>query len=745
MEQSSLSMLYRCVSLWLIACAIALRLFLPGLTVEMGENALVWLLAWAGFLFVVVDAMFSQKWQIRQVGLTLPIILWIGMAFFSILWAGDKVQAIYQSMIWLSDLLLFFSVCYWAKEKSVLKYFVCLLLSCFCLEVVFSLYQYFIGLPAMRSYLYAYPELVKEIDLPKSMENFFQTKLRIPHVFGHFTLTNSLGGYIILYIPLLGILLWKEKKKKIVLSVIFISSLAALCMTASRGSILSLLAALGIFTLVLVLKSLKPKISIVLSSSLLLGSFVFYALVQYSSCLDFIGKYGLTFVMRIAYWEAGLKIIANNFLFGTGVGNFKHHYYTYKYPWAEEVNKVHNGYLEWTIETGFAGTLILCFLVWKIFSFLQNTHDKESLSGGNQEEKNLFFTLFVCVAVFSLSLSGIMGRSFDFSSLHHWLCSLGFENFFQSSDSALAYMIGFFSILLWILLYRFFDSMSFENLALGLKLGILSFAIHNFIDIDFYEPTISQNFWIFLSILVCLENKKNILYAIPVPGRVVSFLIVLLIVCQLSFYSMPSLMQLAHLKKSLVYLGNSLETEKNKSEKERVARQYTEDLQDALRLGYWDDKLQILQAKKNIQEAVAFVYSQSKEKISIPHLQLFLENNIKQLEVVTKYKPKSVAFYFALVFLYQEETRIWDDMHRKENYEIAEKKAQESMEKLLAIYPEKILFLKIAGEMAEKKGKKQKALEYYQKALYISDLDPNDIEKTERQNIIQRILFLRSR
>ncbi len=736
MERSPLSCLYQWVSLWLFGCAVVLRLFLPGLSVEMGENALVWLFAWAAALFTVVDALFCPKWHFRKTELTIAIVAWILLGFLSFFWAGDKIQAIYQNMIWLSDLLLFFTLCYWAKEKGILKFFVSLLLSCFMLEVCYSIYQYFIGLPAMRAYIYANPDTIKEIDLPKYMENFFQTKLRIPHVFGHFTLTNSLGGYCIMYLPLLILLLFQEKKGRKMVFFLVLLSLAALAMTASRGSILSLVVSFGLWGFTICLK-MSPR-KLVFSLVFLLASLIFYVLARHTAYLDFIGKNSLSFVMRIAYWEAGFKILADHPLSGVGVGNFKHHYYTYKHPWAEEVNKVHNGYLEWGIETGILGILVLLFLVWQIFSSLKKTaHPPE-----NEGNSRLFPGLFWSIAFFSILLLGMLERSFEVDSLQYWLSSSISKG--KTLEIFLPYGIGIASFVILVFFYNFFYKMSFACLSTGLKLGMLAFFLHNFIDIDFYEPTLSQNFWIFLGLAVCLSHKGEKSYTVPVAWKILSCISVLSVLFWLSFYTMPSLIKFMHLKRSILYLENSLQSTPDKAEREKMAMQYSEELEQAIALFPWDDKLQILQAKKNFQDARSFVMKQNRRNISPEHLKKFLENTMESLEKVTRYKPKSVAFYYASIFLFQEEAKIWQHLNIRDEQKKAEQKAGESMQRLLEIYPQKILFLMMAGNMAEQEGDNRKALEYYKKALYISDLDPNDISIFERENLMKRIVSIRS-
>jgi len=66
-----------------------------------------------------------------------------------------------------------------------------------------------------------------------------------------------------------------------------------------------------------------------------------------------------SFRLRLSYWRVALSMIADNWLTGVGLGNFKYAYPIYQYLGAGDVQNAHNGVLQAWCETGIFGLAAL--------------------------------------------------------------------------------------------------------------------------------------------------------------------------------------------------------------------------------------------------------------------------------------------------------------------------------------------------------------------------------------------------
>ncbi|MEM7329007.1 MAG: O-antigen ligase family protein [Pseudomonadota bacterium] len=113
---------------------------------------------------------------------------------------------------------------------------------------------------------------------------------------------------------------------------------------------------------------------------MLLGSIVLLPavlLVAYSPQLSGLGVTSITNdgpMSRIALADVGLDIFQDHFWFGTGLGTFEPVFKTYEDPdlvTLTYANHVHNDYLQWGIETGLPGLLLLAtFMVWLVVKMI---------------------------------------------------------------------------------------------------------------------------------------------------------------------------------------------------------------------------------------------------------------------------------------------------------------------------------------------------------------------------------------
>ncbi|MBI1399417.1 O-antigen ligase family protein [Hyphomonas sp.] len=78
---------------------------------------------------------------------------------------------------------------------------------------------------------------------------------------------------------------------------------------------------------------------------------------------------------RVGIARTSAEILRNHWKFGTGLGTFEQVYHLYENPktvTSTYVAHAHNDYLEWLIETGIAGTILLAvFIVWWLVQFVR--------------------------------------------------------------------------------------------------------------------------------------------------------------------------------------------------------------------------------------------------------------------------------------------------------------------------------------------------------------------------------------
>ncbi|MCX5770609.1 MAG: O-antigen ligase family protein [Candidatus Hydrogenedentes bacterium] len=89
-----------------------------------------------------------------------------------------------------------------------------------------------------------------------------------------------------------------------------------------------------------------------------------------------------SFRLRVSYWQTGLRMAADNFWTGVGLGNFGTVYPNYKQPGAGEVKAAHNDYLQALCETGIGGFALFMafwayFMAWAAARIYRETDPAE--------------------------------------------------------------------------------------------------------------------------------------------------------------------------------------------------------------------------------------------------------------------------------------------------------------------------------------------------------------------------------
>jgi O-antigen ligase len=261
---------------------------------------------------------------------TFGIFLTIGL-FFS----PSRAEGIDSAQRFLSCFALFYLILHYAPKEEKIRFTILLSAS---LVSLYGIYQYFFGLEETRRFISLY-------QLPQ----VFADRASSSRIFSTFMYPNSLAGYLILVFPIALSSFWSQKRRWLYL-ICLLLILVALYLSGSKGGLITLSAILFLFFI----KKNRLFSILTLSLFLLLCFYIFLPLPT-------------SFLARLCYWKAAVKIIADSPLFGMGLSSFSILYFKYKSPFDDwETKMVHNDYLQIGVEMGLLG---LCSWLWFVIAF----------------------------------------------------------------------------------------------------------------------------------------------------------------------------------------------------------------------------------------------------------------------------------------------------------------------------------------------------------------------------------------
>ncbi len=228
-----------------------------------------------------------------------------------------------------------------------------------------ALYQHFLGLEYIKNN-FSTEEITRE--------GFYALQmLKHRRIVSWFTAPNLLASYLLMIIPVTGVLLvssiQKQKRAKMILfSCALFLLLVALLLTKSIGAYISLMLGL-LFLFMMLSKTIKPEF--ILKPAV----YIFFIL-----CFLFAGMFlkrsdfflnmnnpQNSLVQRVYYWQTAKTIIQEHPFMGVGAGNFGIIYPRYKNIKANETIYAHNSYLQLWAESGFFTLLFLAGFIGLIF------------------------------------------------------------------------------------------------------------------------------------------------------------------------------------------------------------------------------------------------------------------------------------------------------------------------------------------------------------------------------------------
>ncbi|MBI4833322.1 MAG: O-antigen ligase family protein [Planctomycetes bacterium] len=488
--------IFHLLVLGLLSCAIVLKLLVCGSTAGTGVNIFITSFIIIAFLIRLVYQAFSGELRlINLLGLGGLLLVWAITIILSPLWAGYKFAAFGTAFIWLGDIMLFYLVIQLVMgvvsyQLSVVRLISGVFLATGAVIVCFALYQYLWGLEEMRQTIIANSS--GGTSVPQELEEEFMSRVNANEPFGTFIYQNSLGGFLVLVIPIFlacSIYSFLKRNWKLVIGYWLLLVLMSFILysTGAKGAwVAALISIILLFTIALWNRFNKPLRFIVPPVVIIGLAVLFWALWGNESMQT-----------RFGYWQGAWGVIKNNLWTGVGLSNFADPYTMYKPVWAGETTTAHNVLLEVFSELGIIGIITFC-TIWLIilirgFKGINNLKTEENTplpaSPRGGEGKG------VVVGV-------IIGAFVAF------LLAQAFQGVFAISDIPEIGLAVFFII--WLVSFLLIYRIPITNYYItGLIAGICGFLLHSLVDFNFSEAGLSMSIWLAGGLLVGLVFKSK--------------------------------------------------------------------------------------------------------------------------------------------------------------------------------------------------------------------------------------------
>lgn len=222
---------------------------------------------------------------------------------------------------------------------------------------LYGIYQYYWGLERTRQLV----QQMQNVQFPPA----FLARLEVHRVFSTFVFPPALAGYLAIVLPLALALfiLVRSGWLRVWSGLTLILGGFCLFLTFSEGGWISF--ALAVFLFIFILSGPRCRRLLWLSFPLVSGLFLALLLSGFLPEVDWV-RFQASTRVRIEYWRAGLGMLKDYPLFGSGLGTWGCIYARYKLPGAEETQLAHNNYLQIWTETGILG-IISFFWLWVAF------------------------------------------------------------------------------------------------------------------------------------------------------------------------------------------------------------------------------------------------------------------------------------------------------------------------------------------------------------------------------------------
>ena len=206
-------------------------------------------------------------------------------------------------------------------------------------------------------------------------------KLAGNRVFSTFVYPNSLGGFLIVLLPICLAMFNSSKEKivKMLAGLTFFLACVAMILSRSKASIVIAAAMLALVFIFaknagkITHKKLAVYISIIIICA---GAMLFWG---YGTGLT--GRLKATGAARGDYWRAAAKMIAENPWKGWGTDGFTRNYPIYKKPTAEATRLAHNAFINVWTDYGITGLIgLMIALLLPIFTGINLLRKRENFN-----------------------------------------------------------------------------------------------------------------------------------------------------------------------------------------------------------------------------------------------------------------------------------------------------------------------------------------------------------------------------
>lgn len=319
-----------------------MRLFISGSTAGAGLNLLIGLFVWMALLLHLArQHQLTTKTQRTQSAILLLTFIFGCCIIYSFIITPYKFGALQYAFGWLTDIILFYLIV--RLERPYL--FVGVLSGIAALIAFYALYQHFWGLETLRQAVAQNPYLLDFV--PEELRKEFIGRLHSNEPFGTFTYQNSMGGFLVLTIPVMIAARYIFRKPlSFVFLLAFIISLYVLYSTGAKGAWVALTVGLAVWGILSIQSAPKRRV------------FTLICVICGLICVicGFIWP-PASLAIRFGYWQGALEIIRHN-PFGVGINGFADAYLFYKSADAGITQKAHNDFLQIGAEMGIIGLIM---------------------------------------------------------------------------------------------------------------------------------------------------------------------------------------------------------------------------------------------------------------------------------------------------------------------------------------------------------------------------------------------------
>ena len=347
-------------ALVLIYSSVFLPSFTAGVLTRFGTAQVSLLLLCGGIVVGAVYAAAGGELRRLPTGLSIAAAAFSLAVIVAMLRAEHKLSAYLTGAQWLGQAVMLLLLVALAGESRMRRFLVAGLGGTVFVVAAYSVHQYYVGLPTLRELISSRPELGQQF--PEALSQAFERRaLLTRRAFGTFITPNSLGGLMLLGLPLSACALWHAIKRRsrtafVFCLVVTLGVLAALLLSKSKGAWLSALIAAAIFAPVLLWGKAPKAVRAWLCAGI---GVVVPALVAAA----FLGAGGMhraydfmkSFLVRLDYWRGAWGLITRSPIVGNGLESFGSIYPSVKLARAHETLSAHNDYLQIWADAGIVG------------------------------------------------------------------------------------------------------------------------------------------------------------------------------------------------------------------------------------------------------------------------------------------------------------------------------------------------------------------------------------------------------